>query len=96
MDAPLLCSFGLWRTTKSTVSNGVYGESDSDAGFQAATYGWEFGPTTETLGLCGFSASSIGAGVYGESVSSSTLGSGFTPNAGVWGDTGNTNNDGVL
>src|SRR6516164_5409402 len=80
----------------STVSNGVYGESDHDSGFQAATLGWEFGSTQETLGLWGFTASAIGAGVYGESVNSSTVGSGIFPNAGVWGDTGNTGNDGVL
>jgi len=80
----------------STVSNGVYGESDHDSGFQAATLGWEFGSTQETLGLWGFTASAIGAGVYGESVNSSTVGSGIFPNAGVWGDTGNIGNDGVL
>jgi len=80
----------------STASYGVYGESDNDAKFQAATTGFEFGTTTENFGLWGYSASPAGAGVYGQSVTSSAEGAkpfvaGF---AGVWGDS--SSNLGVL
>jgi hypothetical protein len=74
---------------------GVYGESDQDAALQAAVDAWEFGPTQKTFGLYGYTASPSGTAVYGQSVSSSFGGLTFA-GAGVWGDTAQTANVGVL
>lgn len=77
-------------------SAGVYSESDTDGNFNIATYGFEFGSTAETIGVWGFSASPIGAGVLGQVVTGSILGSGFIPITGLWGDTGQAGDEGVL
>jgi hypothetical protein len=75
---------------------GVYSESDTDGNFNIATYGFEFGSTQETIGVWGFSASPIGAGVLGQVVTGSALGSGLVPLTGLWGDTGQAGDEGVL
>jgi hypothetical protein len=77
-------------------SGGVYSESDTDGNFNIATYGFEFGSTQKTIGVWGFSASPIGAGVLGQVVTGSILGSGFVPITGLWGDTGQAGDEGVL
>lgn len=70
---------------------GSYAESDTDISFNTAAYGFEYGGTTETMGMYGYSASTIGIGVYGQAVDASVTGadtdSGFYP-MGVWGDSG--------
>jgi hypothetical protein len=65
-------------------SGGVYSESDTDANFNTATYGFEFGSTTRTQGVWGYSDSPNGFGVYGEQVAGNTAG--LARPAGVWGD----------
>jgi hypothetical protein len=77
---------------------GTFSENDTDTRFSTAAYGFEFGSTTETLGLYGYSASSVGVGTYGQAISSSAEGSliaGFIP-FGVWGDSGAVGAIGVL
>lgn len=70
---------------------GSYAESDTDSGFNTAAYGFEFGGTQETLGVYGYSASTVGIGVYGQAVDASATGGntdgGHYP-MGVWGDSG--------
>ena len=65
-------------------NGGVYSESDTDANFNTATYGYEFGSTTRTQGVWGFSESPNGFGVYGEQEGTNTAG--ISRPAGVWGD----------
>src|ERR1022692_455666 len=76
--------------------SGVYAETDTDAAYYAASVGVETGSTTITLGVYGETYSSIGAGVWGVDRSPSQLQSQNAPAAGVWGDTGQTANIGVL
>jgi hypothetical protein len=76
--------------------SGVYAETDTDAAYYAASVGVETGSTTITLGVYGETYSSIGAGVWGVDRSPSRLQSQNAPAAGVWGDTGQTANIGVL
>src|ERR1022692_92548 len=78
------------------ASSGVYAETDTDADDYAASVGFERGSTTITVGVVGNTASPIGAGVLGVGVTSSHLQSQNAPTAGVWGDTGQTANIGVL
>jgi trimeric autotransporter adhesin len=53
----------------------------------AGVVGVEYGSNNDTVGVYGFTASSVGAGVYGQSVSSSSvLGVPPDPSAAVWGD----------
>jgi len=58
--------------------------------------GYAEGPTQETIGVWGYTASPNGAGVYGQSVTNSKLQSCCAPTAGVWGDTGQQGNIAVL
>jgi hypothetical protein len=77
---------------------GTFSENDTDSNFSVAAYGEEFGSTTETFGLYGYSASSVGVGTYGQAITSSAEGAliaGFIP-FGVWGDSGATGAIGVL
>ncbi len=76
--------------------SGIYAESDTDADYFSGSFGYEGGSTTITLGVFGFTASPNGAGVSGRGASYSNLQSGNAPTAGVWGDTGQTGNIGVL
>jgi hypothetical protein len=78
------------------AGDGIFTEDDTDSNFAAGTVGFELGSTQETLGVWGFSASPIGAGVLGQVVTGSVLGSGFMRLAGVWGDTGQAGDEGVL
>jgi hypothetical protein len=75
----------------SGTDSGSYSESFNDSNFGAAAFGFEYGGTQATIGIYGYSASSIGAGVYGQSVEASNEGGatdgGFYP-IGVWGDSG--------
>ena len=68
---------------------GVFGEDLTDGNFQPGIYGYEGGNTTMTIGVEGYSASSIGVGNYGVAVGSSVEGGSIDGSAatGVWGDT---------
>ena len=68
---------------------GVFGENLTDANFQPGIYGFQGGNTTLTIGVEGYSASSIGVGSYGVAIGSSAEGSNVDGSAatGVWGDT---------
>jgi hypothetical protein len=74
---------------------GIYSENDIDAAFSVAAFGQEFGATTETFGLWGYSASTSGIGTYGQSVSGSVTGSSLGFIDGVWGDTNQTGGTGT-
>jgi hypothetical protein len=67
-------------------SGGVYSESDTDANFNTATYGFEFGSTTRTQGVWAYSASPGGVGVYGELVGGAGTAVPYNGTSGVWGD----------
>jgi hypothetical protein len=70
---------------------GSYSENDAETNFAPAAYGASFGSTAATVGVSGYTASSIGAGVYGQSVEASTTGTatdGGSYPIGVWGDSG--------
>jgi hypothetical protein len=67
-------------------SGGVYSESDTDSSFNTATYGFEFGSTTRTQGVWGFSASGGGVGVYGELVGGATTATPYNGTSAVYGD----------
>lgn len=68
---------------------GVFGENLTDGNFQPGIYGYQGGSTTMTIGVQGYSASSIGIGNYGVAVGSSVEGGTIDGSAatGVWGDT---------
>jgi hypothetical protein len=85
---------GLMASSSGNI--GVSGSSISDSDFAAATVGFEFGPTRQTLGLYGFTASPAGAGVYGQAVTGSVIAGTFTQRGGVWGDTGNAGEAAVV
>lgn len=55
-------------------SAGVWAESDTDANYNTASYAYEFGSTTGTIGVHGYSASTAGAGSYNEAIGSSSTG----------------------
>ena len=69
------------------VSAGIYSENDTDTAFSVGAYGYEFGASTETFGLWGYSASSNGIGTYGQSYNASVTGTNLGFLDGVWGDT---------
>ena len=65
------------------VGGGIYVDTHTDANYTAAIYANEWGTTTQTYGVWGYSASLNGAGVLGRV----GAGSGLTEGAiGVWGD----------
>lgn len=70
---------------------GSYAYTYADSNFAAGAWGSNFGSTQATIGLYGYSASTVGIGVYGQSVDASTTGGntdgGYYP-IGVWGDSG--------
>ncbi len=68
------------------VADGIFAEDDTDATFDAGLVGFEFGSTTETLGVWAYSASPAGFGVYGEQVNSSSSTYLYDGPSGVWGD----------
>src|SRR4029077_11060363 len=71
----------------STGAYGVLGTAANDSDFEPAIFGIQGGSTHRTIGVEGFTESASGAGVWGIEVGTSTVGAGFTENAGVWGDT---------
>jgi hypothetical protein len=72
-------------------SAGTYSENDTDGTFYTAAYGFEFGSFDEDIGVYGYAASTDGAGVYGQDTLASATGAGVGyPEAGVWGDSGNS------
>jgi hypothetical protein len=81
---------------QSSASFGVFGVSSNDVDFAPAVLGQQVAATNKTVGVEGITAGAFGAGVSGISVSSSTAGAQFPPSAGVWGDTNQAGNVGVL
>jgi hypothetical protein len=76
---------------------GLEGINNSDFNLFAASYAFEFGPTTTTIGLWASSASPIGIGTYSEAESASVEGAEAGNFAtGIWGDTSQTAGNGVL
>lgn len=75
---------------------GVYAESDTDQDYLSGVYGYEAGSSRINMGVYGYATSPNGAGVYGRGASYSQLQHQYAPTAGVWGDTGQTGNIGVL
>jgi hypothetical protein len=65
------------------IGGGIYADTHADADFTAAIYGNEWGTTTQTYGVWGYSASFNGNGVLGRVGAGSSLMEGGT---GVWGD----------
>jgi hypothetical protein len=77
-------------------TTGVYAESDTDQDYISGVYGYEAGTTRINMGVYGYATSPAGAGVYGRGASYSQLQHDYAPTAGVWGDTGQQGNIGVL
>jgi hypothetical protein len=76
---------------------GLEGINNTDSNLFAASYAFEFGATTTTLGLWASSASPSGIGTYSEAVSASVEGAEAGSFAtGIWGDTSQTAGNGVL
>ena len=77
-------------------TTGVYAQSDTDDDYDTGVYGYESGTSRFTMGVYGYATSPNGAGVYGRGASYSQLQHQYAPTAGVWGDTGQKGNIGVL
>jgi hypothetical protein len=78
--------------------SGSYSENSTDGNFSTGAYGFELGSTKETIGVHGYSASTIGIGTFGQAFSHSTEGTflaGLLP-IGVWGDSGYSSGFGVF
>jgi hypothetical protein len=73
------------------AETGVFASTYTDNDFTVAAYGDALSYTKETIGLEGYSGSTIGIGAYGQAVKASATGantdSGFYP-MGLWGDSG--------
>jgi hypothetical protein len=76
--------------------DGVFAYTGNNSNGYAGVYGFEEGSTAETIGVYGKSYSPIGAGVYGQDVSASNEGALVGYYVGLWGDTGQAGNWGVL
>jgi hypothetical protein len=77
----------------SANGNGILGSSGLDSNFAAGILGSEYGTTTYTTGVYGYTSSGNGMGVYGQNVSGSSV-LFLPPYAGVWGDS--SDGEGVL
>jgi len=82
--------FPIVGEAPSTGLNGVFGSSDNDSDFVAAVIGEQFGTTTRTIGVEGYSASGAGIGVLGQKQFGSSVGAGAFGSSAVWADTGVT------